>query len=123
MYALLGDPALKMRLPEKLHGTIKRQEDGWHWQVQKPEDATELHVGLREGGQEVPIAAGDPQRDSARNNFEAANETLEFRPLPGPKAGEDWEGVVNKKGTLRLVAIGPEKMYVVTLNLTNTAAK
>jgi hypothetical protein len=29
MYALLGDPAMKMRLPEKLNGTIKRQEDGW----------------------------------------------------------------------------------------------
>lgn len=123
MYALLGDPALKMRLPEKLHGKIKRQKDGWHWKVHKPKDATELHVGFRPAGQQLPTVAGDLQRDSARKSFESANETLEFKPLPAPKAGQDWEGVVNKEGTLRLVAIGPEKIYVAALNLTNTAAK
>ena len=117
MYALLGDPALKIRLPEKLHGKIKRHEDGWHWQVHRPKDATELHVGLRPAGQELPAVVGDLQIDAARRNFQAANGTLEFISVPGPGAGQEWEGVVNKEGTLRLVAIGPEKIYVAVLSL------
>ena len=117
MYALLGDPALRMRLPEKLHGKIKHQEDGWHWKVHKPEDATELHVGLRAAGQELPVVAGDLQRDTAGENFRSANATLGFRPLPGRDASQEWEGVINNQGILRLVAIGPKRIYVAALNL------
>ena len=54
IYALLGDPATRLRLPGKLHGKIKRQQDGWHWQVRKPEDATKLYVSFRPIAQEIP---------------------------------------------------------------------
>lgn len=123
MYALLGDPALRLRLPQRLHGKIKRRDDGWHWQVQKPQDTTKLYVGFRQAGQRLPSRQGELQRDQARRNFQAANEVFAFRPLPGPAAGEPWEGVINSQGTLRLVATGPERIYVAALNLTVPASK
>ena len=123
MYALLGDPALRLRLPERLHGKIKRRDDGWHWQVRKPKDATELYVGFRPAGQKLPSHQGELQRDTARRNFQAANEVFAFKSLPGPAAGEPWQGVINSPGTLRLVAVGPERIYVAALNLTLPASK
>ena len=123
MYVLLGDPALKLKLPEKLHGTIKRHEDGWHWEIHKPQDAIELRVEFRPAQQQLPVVTGDLQIDTARNNFQSANHALEFVPLSQLRSGQEWKGMVNSEGTLRLVAIGPEKIYVVALNLTNTATK
>ncbi|MCK4850392.1 MAG: hypothetical protein KAT11_03520 [Phycisphaerae bacterium] len=117
MYALLGDPATRLHLPGKLHGKIKRQQDGWHWQVHKPEDATKLYVGFRPIGQEVPKLKGELSRDLARENFQRANMTFDFRPLPGPAEGEPWKGTIDKEGSLRLVALGPKKIYVAVLNL------
>ena len=117
MYSLLGDPAVRLRLPEKLHGKLNRHDDGWHWEVNRPQDATKLYVGLRAAGQKLPVVEGELQEDSAERNFQAANEIFIFEPLPGPGTNEPWKGVINKEGTLRLVATGPNKIYVAALNL------
>ena len=117
MYSLLGDPAVRLRLPEKLHGKLNRHDDGWHWEVNKPQDATKLYVGLRATGQKLPVVEGELQKDSTERNFQAANEVFIFEPLSGPGANEPWKGVINKEGTLRLVATGPNKIYVAALNL------
>ncbi len=117
MYALLGDPATRLRLPGKLHGKIKRHQDAWHWQVHKPEGATKLYVGFRPSGQVIPKLEGEVSKELARQNFQKANMTFDFRPLPSPADGEPWKGTINKEGRLRLVALGPKEIYVAVLNL------
>ena len=56
-------------------------------------------------------------RDLARNIFQMANMAFDFRPLPAPTQGEPWKGTIDREGSLRLVALGPKKIYVAVLNL------
>jgi len=116
MYALLGDPATRLRLPLPLQASIERTDSGWRWKVQRPEGAQRLEVGFRAKQkttvrwQEVP---SDPEK--ARAAFHAANARLAFTALPAPAEGEPWEGTidVNEPGWLRLVAVSKETIHVV----------
>ena len=116
-YAILGDPATRLRLPGKLHGKIKRTKDGWQWQVQKPEGVSRLYVGLRPEGQVIPEGSGLISAEQSRADFQAANKTFEFQALAELDGEEDWSGVVSKPGVLRLVATGPGKIYVAVVGL------
>lgn len=117
MYALLGDPATRLRLPDKLGGKIKRLDDGWQWQVDKPKGATRLYVGFRPAGQNFPTAHLPLEKAAARKRFEQANATFDFQPLAELAADKPWRGVINKEGTLRLVAIGPGHIYAIAFKL------
>jgi len=117
MYALLGDPATRLRLPDKLGSKIERLDDGWHWQVDKPKGATRLYVGFRPAGQNFPTAQLPLEKAAARKRFEQANATFDFQPLAELAAHEAWKGTINKQGTLRLVAIGPGHIYAIAFKL------
>jgi hypothetical protein len=117
MYALLGDPATRLHLPDELEGKIERLKDGWQWQVDKPKDATRLYVGLRPAGRNFPTVQLPLEKVAARKRFEQANATFGFEPLAELAADKRWKGTVDKEGILRLVAVGPKRMYVVTFNL------
>jgi hypothetical protein len=114
MYALLGDGATRLRTTMPMKVDVTHDADGWHWRADKPTDATELSVGLRP----EPVAAtpveGTPDREQARKNFIAANAGLVFQPIAKLPPGAEWQGTVPKPGTLRLVAMGPGKLYVAT---------
>jgi len=118
MYCLLGDPATRLRLPEPLHGKIRRRPDGgWNWQVHKPKGATALLVGLRPANPEASQAAGALTREQANRAFHAANAAFAFRSLPGRSANEPWQGTVKQPGLLRFVALGKHRLYAAAIVL------
>ena len=47
MYELLGDPATRLRLPEKLQASVEKIDGKWHWRAVKPPRAAQLEVGFR----------------------------------------------------------------------------
>ncbi len=117
MYALLGDPATRLKLPLPLTASVVPVGSSWHWKAAKPEGATTLHVGFRPNLAPAPPAKGDLQEREAQSLFRAANATLAFTTLSAPAADEPWEGTWDKQGCLRLVATGPDRLWVAVLKL------
>ncbi len=118
LYALLGDPATKLRIPHPLHGNLHREADGWRWSVKRPVDATKLHVSFRPAGQKLPAPPKDrSDRKATHKAFKEANRTFDFQPIVELDANKPWEGTVDKEGVLRLVAIGPKRMYAAAIRL------
>ena len=114
MYALLGDGATRLRTTVPMKVDVTHDAQGWHWRADKPADAAELEVGLRpEAAGPTPVE-GTPDREQARKNFIAANAGFVFGPVAKLPPGAEWQGTVPKPGTLRLVAMGPGKLYVAT---------
>jgi len=108
LYGLLGDPALKLPIPEPLE--VTRSDDGF-WSVQRPAGATTIWVALRRATrQDVP--KGD-DADARRARFVTANARFSF----GPGTKFDGSKVVRVKldpGLIRFVATGPGRIWVVT---------
>jgi len=121
MYALLGDPATRLKLPGRLHGKLVRSGDGWQWKVVRPEGATKLYVGQRPAEPKMPPTRAAVKADQARVDLTAANEALAFRPVSKIAANGKWEGFVGEAGTLRLVAVAPDRLYVAALKLKRPA--
>ncbi len=117
MTAMLGDPAMRLRIPRKLHGKIRRREDGWYWEVRRPPDATRLHVSFRPAGQSWAGVPAGASKKELRELLRAANETFTFQELPAPPPDAPWKGVIDREGTLRLVAFTPEDLHVAALRL------
>jgi len=117
MYTLLGDPASRLHLPNELQANVKRLTDGWHWNVQKPKDATRLYVGFRPAGQNFPTVQMPIVKAAARKRFEQANATFGFEPLAELTGDDTWKGTISKEGTLRLVATGPARIYAIAFKL------
>ena len=117
MYALLGDPAMRLHLPERLHGKIRYARGTWHWQVRRPKDAVKLHVGLRAADRRFPAAAHPLEKADARKRFGQANDVFAFKPLQELQATTPWRGTIDTEGTLRLVATGAGKIYAATISL------
>jgi hypothetical protein len=119
MYALLGDPATRLRLPEPLKASIERTAAGWRWKAEKPAGATHLEVGYR-SAEPVPSPEGTgaaQEREQRARAAEAANAALAFTSLPAPPDNGPWEGTVDRPGWVRLVATGPDALYAIVLKL------
>lgn len=116
MYALLGDPATRTRLPGALTGKIQRKARGWRWTVQRPAGATRLHVSFRKAGQKLP-QRGKVDQKRASELFQRANATFAFKVLVAPSGEDAWQGTITQPGTLRLVATGPGLLQVKTFEL------
>jgi len=118
MYALLGDPATRLRLPKPLVASAQRTAEGWRWKAQRPEGATRLEVGHRAAVAPRDALKQRPAgREEARKAFEEANAALAFAPLPSPPDAGPWEGTVERPGWLRLVATGGGEIHVAVLKL------
>ncbi len=78
MYALLGDPATRLHLPDKLNCRIDNIGEKWMWEVNRPKDVTKLYVGFKPDGQNFPTAELPLQKDTATKHFEKANATFAF---------------------------------------------
>jgi hypothetical protein len=118
MYALLGDPATRLRLPEPLEASVERAETGWRWRAKRPPDATHLEVGFRKP-QALPVPPDKkPTRaEEADKASEMANVCFAFAVQPSPPNDGPWEGIYDHPGWLRLVAIGPKTLHVAVLKL------
>ncbi len=117
MYAILGDPATRLRLPERLHGKIRRRRDGWYWEVHRPAGTDKLHVSFRRPVKNRPGERGELTARQVRRRFHAANDAFTFKELPAPGPDEPWKGVIREEGTLRLVAMGSDRIYAAALTL------
>ena len=117
MYALLGDPATPLRLPDPLEAAVEAGGGAWRWTVQKPQDATRLYVGLRSESPPLAPRAAQLDKDAAGRLFRQANETFAFKPLAELDSKTPWRGVMEKQGTLRLMAVGPHRIYAAALKL------
>jgi len=117
MYALLGDPATPLRLPDPLEAAVERDGGAWRWTAKKPKDATRLYVGLRPESPPPAPRAAHLDKDAAEKLFRQANETFAFKPLAELDSKSPWRGVIEKQGTLRLVAVGPHRIYAAALKL------
>ncbi|GAJ11238.1 unnamed protein product, partial [marine sediment metagenome] len=81
MYALLGDPATPLHLPDRLHASVKYTPGTWHWDVPKPQGATKLYAGLRPSVQVLSRIAPQSEKAAALKLFQQANDTFAFKPL------------------------------------------
>lgn len=117
MYALLGDPATKLHLPDKLEASVKRVDSGWQWEVQKPKDGLKLFAGFRPAGRNFPLVTGNPDKTTATKLFGQANAIFEFIPLEEINSDKIWQGNINKEGTLRLAVIGRDCFYAAAFEL------
>ena len=111
MYALLGDPATRLFLPGDLDAAVKYSGGAWRWEAQRPKGTTRLYVGLRAAGLTLPTGGARLNKNAARKLFEQANNTFAFSRLAEFGSDEAWKGVVDKEGTLRLVATAPGRIY------------
>ena len=56
MYNLLGDPATRLRLPEKLQATVECRDGQWHWTAMQTQEYLSLSAGLRPAKPSFPRA-------------------------------------------------------------------
>jgi len=117
MYALLGDPATRLRIPDALEAAVERTASGWHWRATRPAGAVDLQVALRAQSASIPAANDSLSPSEARRVFKEANARFAFNPCPGAGADGPWEGTVNENGRLRLIASGPGVFRVAVLEL------
>jgi len=123
MYALLGDPATRLHLPDRLRGKIKYVEGKWKWQARRPEGTTVLHVGFRPAGQSIPKPRTPEDLADPDKLFARADETFAFKPLARLGPSDTWTGTLTGEGTLRLVAVGPGKIYAAGIHLRRPATR
>lgn len=127
VYAILGDPATRLRLPRPLELAVQPQEGGgWRWRVvSPPPGARLLEVGLRPDPpgpdlQGPPLPATRPAPPpGAREVPEVPQRHAcllwSFAPLP--PAGQVWQGTVKGRGTLRVIAADKQNLWVGTVRL------
>jgi hypothetical protein len=118
MYALLGDPATRLRLPLSLEASVTRTGDTWHWRTVRPPGATRLEVGFRKRPPlQADLKVRPTEAEAARAALTAANDAFRFQPLTSMEKEIPWEGTLDRPGWLRLVATGPENLHVAVLKV------
>jgi len=118
MYAVLGDPATLLRLPEPLEASVERTATGWRWRVKRPPGANRLEVGYRKPPVFTVPTAGPPANEKEANEaLGAANAAYAFAVQPSPPDDAPWQGTWERPGWLRLVATGPGSLHVAVLKL------
>ena len=116
MFAILGDPATRLRLPEPLEATIESTNTGWRWKAKRPPGAVHLEVGYRALQPRLPswegLRAGEKKATQASD---AANAAFAFAPIPSPADDGPWQGDVERSGWIRLVTHDAHRLYVAVL--------
>ena len=117
MYALLGDPATQLNLPDELDAGVKYSAGAWRWDARKPQGATRLYVSFRPPARDLPPRSAQVDKETARKLFEQANDSFAFKPVAELSADLPWKGAITEQGTLRLVATGPGQIYAAAFEL------
>jgi hypothetical protein len=118
MYELLGDPATRLRLPEKLEASADKIGGKWRWRAVKPPRATKLEVGFRPAEPFAGVhAVKMTDARTANAGADKANLQLSFIAQSTLSGEQAWKGDFNQPGWLRLVATGPGVFKVAVLRL------
>ena len=117
MYALLGDPATKLHVPDQLNVKLEKQNGSWNWKVTKPDGANKLSVTFCPANQQMPPVGIKVSEETALKRFNDANKTFEFQTLRELPANQPWQGSINQQGTIRFVAAGQGRMYAAAYKL------
>lgn len=118
MYAIFGDPATRLRLPQPLQASLQPTATGWCWQATRPPGATRLDAGFRKvPAVEMSATPAPTQAAKARKAFDAANASFEFTAVASLGADVPWAGTIGRGGLLRLVASGGGQLHVAVLKL------
>ena len=117
IYALMGDPATRLKMPAPLEVDVSRTEDSCRWTVRRPPGAELLRVGWRDV--DPPLAAPRSHKDaeSSRKAFALANARLAYQTLHPPLTKQAWEGNCTQAGRYRFVAEGTGQIWATALEL------
>jgi len=118
LYALLGDPAGRVFLPDRLRGRIDWKNGSCHWQIHKPAGATRLYVSFRPSTPPAQPKGGPAaNRADALKRHTQANAAFAFTPVTQVGPDAPWKGVIAKEGTLRFIAVGPGQIHTAAIGL------
>lgn len=123
LYALLGDPATKLKRPYPLKATFTREGDRWTWSIPNPPvDATRLTVGHRVPPPPLKQRPALLDREAAMALFADSQKALRFTQRETRAPIHSWKGEAEAaRGTLRITVVTPNSVYVATQDL--SAAK
>ena len=114
MYALLGDPATRIRVPHKLNAAIERTASGWRWAPSGPRTQPSCKLGSvlrasrRQGSPDsTPMTLALCRRRPTRPSTTSAK--MKF------SNSVPWTEEVSRPGEVRLVAFAPDRWYVAVL--------
>jgi hypothetical protein len=119
MYAYLGDPALKIALPQALDTRVSRAagENIWSWSARKLPSPTRLIVQHRPVTTPLRIKPPDTAREQALELFDQRNGQFAYQTLARLSGSEPWSGQITEPGDLRIIAISGGEIRVATERL------
>ncbi len=121
MYAILGDPAMKLKLPvpapDSLGLITEKIEGGWTWTVPKPEGATRLIVGHRAAPKPGGPRTVPENAEEANGILARANAREHYAKVRAASADEDWTGEITEPGWYRFVVFAAGQLRVVAVEL------
>ncbi|MEN8152092.1 MAG: C25 family cysteine peptidase [Planctomycetota bacterium] len=113
MFAILGDPALRLKTPLPLDVKIEPEGDNaWTWSVPKPQAPAKLTVGYRaipKSGK-PPAGTAVPDRETANRRLVEANAKEAYVTVATLAADAEWTGALTKPGWYRFVVEGGERL-------------
>ena len=114
LYALLGDPATRLKRPRPLATTFTRDGDDWVWTVTKPpQHANRLLVGHRTPPPPLKPKPRDLTEKETMALYEKTNAEMHFTTLEETSPISRWTGrVPHQRGTLRLVVQTDRAIFV-----------
>jgi len=80
-------------------------------------------VSFRPSGKTIPKIRTPEDRADPDKLFARADETFAFKPLGRLGPSDTWSGTHAAEGTLRLVAVGPGRIYAAAINLTRPTTR
>lgn len=119
MYAYLGDPALKIALPQQLAATVKQDPGGrtWSWSAEKLPAPAQLIIQHRPISNPLRIKPPDTGREQALELFAERNGQFAYKTLAHLGGAEPWSGQISSPGDLRIIAISGAEIRVATERL------
>lgn len=119
LYALLGDPATRLKQPLPLKATFEREGDQWRWTVtDPPRGADYLQIAHRTPPPLLEPKAEDLSDQAAMVLYRKASSALQFQELLKVNSPTSWTGLTqHRRGTLRLAVQAAGRLRVAAKEL------
>ena len=116
LYALLGDPATRLKQPLPLKATFEREGDQWRWTVtHPPRGADRLQIAHRTPPPVLKLKEDDLSEKAAIALYRKTSSALMFQELETMNSPTSWTGLTeHRQGILRLVVSAAGRLLVAT---------